>query len=166
MDWGWSWMRGGGLVGWGGGGGLAAWGLGVVVAAFPLSSASPPPISLHLSPSSHPTHPTSAMCAQVLGLYGRARPHVVETTRPCSQFCRPRSRASPKAGIAGEDLVDPPKAHTVLPIPIGPQDTDGANVVRPNHHVLDLQGSAGGDVRRGKLGKFFGDLIKFFSFNF
>ena len=55
--------------------------------------------------------------------------------------------------------MDPPKAHAVLPIPIRPQDTDGANVVRPNHHVLDLQGSAGGDVRRGKFGKFFSDFV-------
>ena len=55
--------------------------------------------------------------------------------------------------------MDRPKAHAVPPIPIRPQDTDGVNVVRPNHHVLDLQGSAGGDVRRGKFGKLFGDFV-------
>ena len=55
--------------------------------------------------------------------------------------------------------MDPPKANAGLLIPNRPQDTEGVNVVRPNHHVLDMQGSAGGDVIRGQFGKIFGDFV-------
>ena len=45
----------------------------------------------------------------------------------------------PKRGVLGEELVEPPQPHAPLPVLVTPNDTDGANIVPAERHVLDLQ---------------------------
>ena len=77
-----------------------------------LYSATGPPISRRIFPSSHPNHPTYATCAHWLGPQVFDGPHNSEHMRPCSQFLRPRRTANSSAGLGREYCAWSPSRHS------------------------------------------------------
>ena len=64
----------------------------------------------------------------------------------------------PKRGVSGEELVEPAQPRAALPVLVAPNDTDGANIVPADHHVLHLQQNRRRPWSGGQI-KFFGPLF-------